>query len=44
VVSKAFKDFNTSVGATKEIIDEDFGHQETGPLVVKWCVGLCAGR
>ena len=39
VVSKAFKDFNISVGATKEIIDEDFGHEETGPLVVKWCVG-----
>ena len=35
---KAFKEFNTSVGAPMEIIDEDFGHKDTGPHVVKWCV------
>ena len=33
MATKAFKDFNISVGATQEIIDEDFGHEETGPQV-----------
>eukprot|EP00752_Nemacystus_decipiens_P011763 g10439.t1 len=38
VVSKAFKDFNISVGAASEIIDEEFGDEKTGPVVLQ---GIC---
>lgn len=34
VVSKAFKDFNVSVGAVSEVVDEDFGDKH-GPAVLQ---------
>ncbi|CAN0123416.1 unnamed protein product [Scytosiphon promiscuus] len=40
VVSKAFLDFNASIGAAKEMVDEEFGDPETSPSLVK---GICKG-
>lgn len=34
VMSKAFKDFNTSVGVASEVVDEEFGDEEIGPVVL----------
>lgn len=34
-MSKAFKDFNATIGATREVVDEEFGHPEIGPFVLK---------
>ncbi|CBJ30768.1 conserved unknown protein [Ectocarpus siliculosus] len=35
VVSKAFQDFNTSMGAPVEVYEEEFGHPETGPGIIQ---------
>ena len=35
VVSKAFKDFNASVGAVSEVVDEEFGDEQIGPIVLQ---------
>ncbi|CAM9520106.1 unnamed protein product [Ectocarpus sp. 4 AP-2014] len=35
VVSKAFQDFNTSIGAPVEVYEEEFGHPETGPGMIQ---------
>ncbi|CAM9636314.1 unnamed protein product [Ectocarpus fasciculatus] len=35
VVSKAFQDFNTSIGAPVEVYEEDFGHPEMGPSIIQ---------
>lgn len=37
-LSKAFVDFNTAVGAPKEVVDEEFGHPEITPIAVEGCV------
>lgn len=33
-VSKAFNDFNTTIGATREVMDEEFGDPDVTPLVL----------
>ncbi|CAM9418945.1 unnamed protein product, partial [Hapterophycus canaliculatus] len=38
VVSKAFLAFNASIGAMKEVVEEEFGNPEAGAVVVK---GIC---
>eukprot|EP00752_Nemacystus_decipiens_P016205 g14492.t1 len=38
VVSKAFKDFNISVGAPSEVVDEEFGDDQIAPFVIQ---GFC---
>ncbi|CAN0393828.1 unnamed protein product [Ectocarpus sp. 12 AP-2014] len=35
VVSKAFQDFNTSIGAPAEVYEEEFGHPEMGPAIIQ---------
>ncbi|CAM9734947.1 unnamed protein product [Pylaiella littoralis] len=37
-VSKAFNDFNTTIGATREVMDEEFGDPDVTPLVLN---GIC---
>eukprot|EP00903_Cladosiphon_okamuranus_P008824 g8451.t1 len=35
VVSKAFKDFNKSVGLASEVVDEEFGNEEMAPIILQ---------
>lgn len=39
-VGKAFKDYNVSINAAPEVIEEEFGDPKIGPLAVSGSVSL----
>lgn len=38
LLSKTFTEFNTSVGAPSEVVEEEFGLPEIAPIAVGGCV------